>query len=241
MNKRVPLALGSLGSTGSALPSFEPLDRSTLQNQAYELLRKAIMGGVFKPGTVLTIRAAADALGTSPMPVRGALQRLEVEGALVAKGPKRTLEIPEMSKEEYIELRDIGMLLEGLAAETAASRITAEELVDVRRACADMQAAAEAGDLDAYVTANWAFHGGIYQASRMETLMGYIEKRWLRIGPYVRYMMPDKASLIESMPSHWTALQALEAGDAQGARKAIATDLYDCAVTLIEFLKPKEA
>lgn len=222
------------------MPSFEPLDRSTLQNQAYELLRKEIMGGVFKPGTVLTIRAAADALGTSPMPVRGALQRLEVEGALVARGPKRTLEIPAMSKEEYIELRDIGMLIEGLAAETAAARITPEELTEVRQACEAMQEAAEAGDLDRYVTANWAFHGGIYRASRMETLMSYIEKRWLRIGPYVRYMMPDKASLIESMPSHWEALKALEAGDGPAARKAIATDLFDCAVTLIEFLEPRQ-
>jgi DNA-binding GntR family transcriptional regulator len=42
------------------------------------------------------LRAAAEALGTSPMPVRDALRRLEIEHALVPRS-NRTLGVPEMT------------------------------------------------------------------------------------------------------------------------------------------------
>jgi DNA-binding GntR family transcriptional regulator len=215
---------------------FVPIDRASLQEQAYEQLRRAILNGSMKPGTALTIRSVAAAIGTSPMPARGALQRLEIEGALVARGGKRVLEICKMTRAEYLELRDIGIQLEGMAAERAAQEITADELDRLERICTAMQAAADANDLDGYLTANWDFHLTIYQASKLTTLIGFIEKRWLRIGPYVRMMMPDHDSLITSMPNHWDALNALKRRDGKGAFKAIASDLEDCAVTLLAYL-----
>ncbi len=219
------------------LPPFDPLDRVTLQAQAYQQLRKAIMGGVFKPGAAITIRAAAEALGVSPMPVRAALQRLEVEGALVARGSKRTLEIPALSASEYAELRDIRIALEGLAAERAAERITRPELRRAERDCRVMQTAAEAGERDAYVRANWALHLSIYRASRMETLVALIESLWLRIGPYVERMMPDRESLLASMPEHWASVEACRRGDGPAARQAIADDIARSAVNLLKALE----
>ncbi len=215
---------------------FAPVDRATLQTQVYEQLRRAVMGGVFRPGTPITIRAAADALGVSQMPARAALQRLEIEGALVARGGKRTLVIPEMSREEYTEMLDIGVMLEGMAAERACGLITPDEVAIMTSACHAMQAAADSDDRDAYVVANWTFHRTLYAASRLKTLLGFIEMRWLRIGPYVRLMMPDRESLLTSMPNHWAVLEALRARDGVAARNAITSDLQDCARTLLPYL-----
>jgi DNA-binding GntR family transcriptional regulator len=219
------------------LPTFDPLDRATLQSQAYQQLRKAVMGGVFRPGTVITIRAAADALGVSPMPVRAALQRLETEGGLVARGAKRTLEIPALRAEEYRELRDIRILLEGLAAERAAATIEASELAEVERNCADMQNAADTGDLDRYVRANWAFHLSVYRASRLETLVSLIEGLWLRVGPYVQFMMPDSDSMKAGMPDHWRLLEALKANDGVAAKRSVRDDITHSAVNLLKALE----
>lgn len=221
------------------LPAFDPLDRTTLQNQAYMRLREAVMGGVFRPGTVITIRAAADALGVSPMPVRAALQRLETEGALVARGSKRTLEIPSLSVEQYNELRDIRIVLEGLAAERAVSNITPSELNDVEQNCQAMQAAADGGELDAYVRSNWAFHLSIYRASRLETLISMIESLWLRVGPYVQFMMPDTPSMQASMPDHWRMVEALRQHNGQAAAGAIADDIGHSAVNLTKVLQAR--
>jgi DNA-binding GntR family transcriptional regulator len=233
----MPSRQNALAPKVDSLPAFDPLDRVTLQSQAYLQLRKAVMGGVFKPGTVITIRAAAEALGTSPMPVRAALQRLETEGALVARGSKRTLEIPALTAEEYNELRDIRIAMEGLAAERAVANITAEELETVERNCEAMQAAAEAGDLEAYVRSNWDFHLSIYRSSHMETLVGMIEGLWLRVGPYVRFMMPDRDSLVASMPDHWNMLEAIKRRDHEAARRAIADDIGHSAVNLVKMLQ----
>ena len=230
------LSRGALSASVSGLPVFDPLDRVTLQGQAYQQLRKAVMSGVFKPGTTITIRAAAAALGTSPMPVRAALQRLEAEGALVARGSKRTLEIPALTAAEYEELRDVRIVLEGLAAERAVANITASELEQVESNCAAMQTAAEAGDLEAYVRGNWAFHLSVYRASRMEALVNLIEGLWLRVGPYVSFMMPDQASLAASLPDHWHVLEALKRKDGLAARQAIADDITHSAVALLKVL-----
>jgi DNA-binding GntR family transcriptional regulator len=226
----------SVLAAATGLPAFGPLDRATLQAQAYQQLRRAVMGGMFAPGTVITIRAAAEALGTSPMPVRAALQRLETEGALVARGSKRTLQIPTLTADEYLELRDIRLALEGLAAERAVERIEPGELEEVEGNCQQMQVAAAAGDVQAYVRANWAFHLSIYRASRMESLVAMIETVWLRVGPYVKFMMPDQASLITSMPDHWRILNALKRADGAEARKAIGDDIVHSAINLLRVL-----
>lgn len=123
-----------------------------------------------------------------------------------------------------------------MAAERACSHITQPEIATMHAACAAMQAAADTGDLDRYVTENWTFHRTLYAASRLATLMSFIEMRWLRIGPYVRLMMPDQQSLVDSMPSHWQVLEALAKRDGKAARNAIAADLRDCAKILLPFL-----
>jgi DNA-binding GntR family transcriptional regulator len=233
----VPAPLHSPAVSAAELSGFQPLDRATLQSQAYEQLRRAVMAGVFKPGTAITIRAAAEALGVSPMPVRAALQRLEAEGALVARGSKRTLAIPALTAEEYRELRDIRIVNEGLAAERAAEAMTSAETSAVERRCAAMQKAADAGDVAAYARANWELHRSVYRASRMAILVGLIEGLWLRVGPYVPIMMPDPESLTRSMPDHWAIVEACRRRDGKAARAAISADIAHSAVRLLASLE----
>jgi len=219
------------------LAPLRPLARETLQDRSYEALRQAVMSGQFKPGQAITLRAAAAALGVSEMPVRGALLRLEAEGALEARGLQRTLTIPDLTPGELTELRDIRMVLEGLAAERAAAAITARELAEVEAHCQAIAAAAEAGDRDAYVLANWAFHTAVYRASRMPKLLSVVEGLWMRVGPHVAAMMPDRDHLIRSMPNHWIVLEALRRGDGPAAKAGIAADIAESAEELERALR----
>jgi DNA-binding GntR family transcriptional regulator len=217
------------------IPEFPPLGRETLYEQAYERLKYALMSGEFSPGQGITLRAVAAALGTSPMPVRDALRRLQTEGAIVANH-NRTLSVPRMTQDALIELRDVRIALEGLATEKAAALIDADQLDEVARSCAAMQGAAEHGDAPSYAKHNWAFHTGIYRASRSQLLFATIEPLWMRIGPYVRLMMPDVAALLDSMDSHWRALEALRRRDALLARASIVKDICDSAESLARAL-----
>jgi DNA-binding GntR family transcriptional regulator len=219
--------------------ALSPVVRETLQSQAYNKLREALMTGLIIPGQNLTLRATAEAMGTSPMPVRDAVRRLEIEHALVARS-NRTLSVPEMNYASLMELREVRMVLEGLAAEKAAQFITAEELAEVESRYEEMATAATAGDPGTYLRANWAFHSAIYRASRSQLLVSLIEPTWMRIGPYVRLMLPDRQSLIDSLGNHQRAIDALRRRDAAGARQAISQDIWDSAEGLASMLRSRE-
>ncbi|MCM8729817.1 GntR family transcriptional regulator [Hephaestia sp. GCM10023244] len=212
-------------------------DGATIQERVYDHLRGLLMRGEIQPGQKITLRGAAEALDVSMMPVRGALQRLEAEGALIARGGKRVLGVPDLDPDSYREIRDIRVVLEGLAAERAVDHIRDAEIATTRRHCAAMQSAADAGDVGAYVLANWAFHRSVYKACRMPTLTTLIEAMWLRVGPYVPRMMPDRASLVDSMATHWAIVDALARRDGKAARRGIVDDISASAVALIHALE----
>lgn len=238
LKRRLPELKAVESAPNADLSGFAPVGRETLQDQVYLQLREALMTGRFRPGQSLTLRSVAEALGVSHMPVRGALQRLEAEGALNTQFTRRTLNIPELRIVEMEELRDIRVELEGLATERAARNVTKPELAEIGLHLLRMQAAAEGGDIEAYIVENWAFHTAVYQASRMPQLLTLVEGLWLRIGPYVRFMLPDRELMLELMPNHHDIFEALQRRDAKSARKSIAADISDCAECLRGVLKP---
>jgi DNA-binding GntR family transcriptional regulator len=80
-----------------------PVGRETVQDRVYSELRRALIGGLFEPSQVLTIRGLADALATSTMPVREAVGRLITEKALEAL-PNRSARVPPITPERMDDL-----------------------------------------------------------------------------------------------------------------------------------------
>jgi DNA-binding GntR family transcriptional regulator len=101
-----------------------------------------------------------------------------------------------------------------------------------------MEKAALADDLEAYTRENWAFHTAIYKASHMPQLLAIIEALWLRIGPHIRLMMPDRAAMVNSIANHMQAVVALEERDGRQARACIVADISESAEHLRGVLKP---
>ena len=92
-----------------------------MAGQVYAQLRQAIMTGRFAPGQLLSLRGVAEAVGSSTMPVRAALTRLQAEGAL-STAPGRALMVPPMTLELLDELRDVRISLEGCVDEARGRR-----------------------------------------------------------------------------------------------------------------------
>ena len=98
------------------------LSRESISQQAYLAIRRALMGGQFAPGAKLILRTVAASLGISSTPVREALLKLASENALTLD-VRGTVRVPEMTRDKYIEIRDLRVLLEGEAAARAAVAI----------------------------------------------------------------------------------------------------------------------
>src|SRR5271163_3805682 len=90
------------------------IEYRTLNDRAYGELRKGLISGTFRPGQVLVIRTLAEAYGISTTPVREALQRLVAERLLEMQS-NRSIAVPYLSVEKFVELVRIRTALEGLA------------------------------------------------------------------------------------------------------------------------------
>lgn len=208
------------------------LARNPLHEQTYGELRNAIMSAKFSPGEKLTVRGVAEMLGISAMPVRAAFTRLVAEKAVI-QDANGSIHIPQMTKQHYKELIELRALLEGKAAEMAASLITAKELAALEKIAKDLTKASKDADAEKYIDLNQKFKFGIVAAARSESLGDLVERLWLQVGPFMRFYSSE-VSEQHALDRHEEAVEALKRRDGASARKAIEDDILDGANFLFE-------
>jgi DNA-binding GntR family transcriptional regulator len=213
--------------------------RDSLSDRIYERLRFGLMTGVYEPGERLNIRQLAKAFETSPTPVREAMMQLAREGALELR-TGHLLRVPNMSLERYLEVRDVRIPLERLAAERAAQQITESELLEIQyqaRRCVDAE------KRDAWkeaIAANQEFHFAIYRASGSPVLVRVLENLWLLTGPFINHLYPAYSSYRSAQP-HDRIVQALRKQDSVEAGEAVAHDILQGSSAMVEQLEPHSA
>ena len=158
----------------SEVLNVTPIENLTLQERAYQELKKALLTGQVRPGQTLNLRGLAAALGTSVMPVRDAVGRLAAEQALELM-PNRAIRVPVLDRAQFDELWQLRIEMEGKAAALAAERATPEEIAEIAELCAAVRAEAGAGDVAAMLEANSVFHFAIYRSARTYILLRIIE------------------------------------------------------------------
>ena len=207
----------------SSRPARDPADTS-LRTQVYESLREALTAGRFRPEQKVTFRFVADALGVSLTPVREALRRLVAEGAFEMQ-PNRSVRVPPMTRAKVLELRDIRIAVEGLAAEKAAGNATRQDVAQLRRIALAIAAARSRGDNAMDRQKIREFHFALYSIARQPTLMRLIESLWLQTGPYMNLLYPEYISRPRGPQTRARIVRALQARNAAAARREIEADI----------------
>jgi len=212
------------------------VDTVPLHEKVYLEIVRALMSGQFEPGHKLTSRKLAKELGTSDMPVRSALLRLQALRALRAL-PNGTMEVPLMTERGFLQLTDARIVLEGAATERAAQLINGNNLRSLRRHCADLTAAARAGDIGLYLRVNYDFKFSIYRHCGNDEMIFLIETLWMQVGPFLRNLVGgfggDLSAILE-IDYHEEALAAIEEKDGPRAAAAIVRDIAEGAKHLRE-------
>ena len=217
----------------------EPLDTASLSAQVYRRLRTLLMRAELKPEQRLKIRELALRMGTSETPVREAIMQLAQEGALEIK-PRHFVRVRKATLAEYLEIRDIRLQLEPLAAERAMPRIGEAELAELTEAHRRLRHAEKTGDWPTAVQANFDFHFGLYWRSPMPTLIGVLESLWIRVGPLLSQLYPHAHPTYSERHQHENVLDAIRAGDAYNLREAIRQDLLEGGRNLVRHLEALE-
>ncbi len=206
--------------------NLTPVGRATLQSQIVAQLQERLITGKFKPGEKLTLRALAESLGTSLMPVREALQHLQSIGALDVQR-NRTAIVPVLSAEEILELSEIRCALEGIGAERAARIIDPQGIQLLWEKYARMESLREHYGEVPYLHAHWDLHMTIARIGQAHMLTTMLKSIWLRIGPMVRPISPAYDNVERSLRDHHAIVQAVVNRDGEAARRAIVSDIRE--------------
>jgi DNA-binding GntR family transcriptional regulator len=212
--------------------SDETFLRSSLRERIKDVMLQRIVAGEYMPGMRLVETRIAQELGVSQASVREALRDLEHIGC-VSYEPYRGCSVRTFSTDELLEAFPVRAALEALAAELAAAAMTPEELDAVEERFEAMLAAARAGDAHEQSRADTEFHAAIVEASRNPTLA----RQWTYLEPYLRTFITlsrPGTDLVALADEHLPILEALRAGDAKRAGKAMHRHLMQAARTLAE-------
>lgn len=137
---------------------------SSVSDMAYKTLREGILTCRLAPATRVSVGELAERMGVSRTPVRDAIQRLEAEGLIVTV-PRSHTYVAALSHTEMQELYAIRMMLEGPAAELAATHISVDGVERLRRLVTEAEAMLQAGDFAGFTANNTAFHTLIFEAT----------------------------------------------------------------------------
>lgn len=222
------------------LTGFVSSSRENLASRTYAQLREALMAGRFWPGQRLRIRELSAAMGVSDTPVREAIMQLVREGGLEMRSGQ-SITVARLSLTRYRELREIRLLLEGLATEKAVPLLTAADLKQLKTLHDDLVRAEAEGDSEAATLTNFNFHFLIYRASQAADLVNILETIWLRNGPLLKFLYPHARPTYPGRHQHLILMEALQERDAVAARQATQDDIIEGGALLIRLLADIES
>ena len=208
---------------------------STAGGKAYELIRGAILSGEFSPGRRLKEEELTTLCEVSRTPVREALRRLALEG-LVMVTPNAGAQVSDTSPGELAEVYALRAMIEGHAAERAATRIDAGALARLRELAGGMEALlglAPEPFSQAFAAANAEFHRVILDMAmspRLSAMSALVIELPLTRRTLALYSQED---LIRSMGHHRELVDALEARDGAWAASVMKSHIHAAHQALV--------
>jgi DNA-binding GntR family transcriptional regulator len=222
---------------------------TSLADEVAFRIQAAILDGEYPPGTHLQQDDLCVRFGVSRTPVREALRKLQAQN-LVDLVPNKGAMVSTRTRVELLEVYALRAELEGFAAGLAARHVTPEALAELSAAQDAITGAMsqlrpgrmspedEAAFNTRITVGNERFHGVVHRlasnarlARTLEDLQSYFPKDyvWRAIGD-----TPEGHVL--SVEEHDQIRDALAAGNARGARRAMSSHIQHAGRLLIAYL-----
>ena len=207
--------MGDVMISGRAEPSL-------LADQVYTMIRESILKGEMPAGTRLRIRDLAEQVGTSVMPVREAIRRLE-EAGLAERSPHKGAVVKGLTLAELIHVYDVRRLLEVEAARLGARAITPQQTAEMWAEYELMCTALVERRVVAYLDHDEALLSILYKAAGNPVLLQMIRTLWIQCRAYkiVGAQGSLDSSSLESLRYHQERLVAAARENDDAAAAAI--------------------
>jgi DNA-binding GntR family transcriptional regulator len=218
-------------------PQME-VTRRSLDAQAADKLRDAILTGVFAPGEKLTEEVIAESFGLSRGTIRASLRLLVAEG-LIVQEPYRGYSVRSLTSRDAWELFTLRNTLEAFAARLLAETITEEKRDRLDQAYDKVAKAVTSGVRTRAVEADFQLHLTIAELTEHSALQAH----YALIAGQVRLyqsLVSKFLSLQDYIVTHESLIAAMREGRAGDAERLAAQHNTADGERLVEWLREAE-
>jgi DNA-binding GntR family transcriptional regulator len=187
----------------------------------YDVLRGAIVDGVFASGEHLRQEEVAAAIGVSRFPVRLALIKLDSEG-LVVFHPRRGAVVTGLTKRQVEEIYNLRELLEAFALRQSLQRMTPERIALLRSEAERLDAETE---IEAFLELRTQFYRQLYDDVENPRLVAMIEDLRASLARYLVDLRVSGPPTHRS--SHHELVELIDRADAAGAEQWLVNHLRE--------------
>jgi len=180
--------------------------------RAYSHIAERIADGRYSPGYRLVLDPIAQELGTSVVPVREAIRRLEAEG-LVTFEHNVGAQVALVHEEEYVTTMQTLSIVEGAATALAAPHLGPDDIARARAINDQMIALLEQFDPVRFTQLNLDFHAVLFEHCPNAHIVDLVHRGWARL----KLLRESTFSFVPgrargSVDEHEQILQLIEGG-----------------------------
>lgn len=215
------------------------IDRPTtsLADQAYTILRKAILSLEMPPGTALVEAELSKAMGTSPTPIREALRRLQSDG-LVTTSYARHVTVRGLSLSDIRNMYEVRAQLEPWAVGKCVPLYDDQDFSEMEQNIIAADEALTAGDLIRFSQTNAEFHrklckkcGNDYLLSLLDNIAEQNQRIRIAMAKHLQSLALEQSG--SAVEEHWRIFEAVKSRDVEKAAALVYADIID----LLEYIE----
>ena len=223
--------MGDGTSDGPADPSLAVVRvAAPLREQVLDVLRQAIVEQRLEPGHRLIERELVEQIGVSRTTIREVLRQLDAEG-LVTTIPQKGAVVALPSAEEAADLYEVRAALEALAARRFVEHASESQVEALRSALQEIEQVSRGGDVGAMVRAKDRFYDVLLKGSGNRSVHAILAGLQARVSVLRRTSLSKPGRAKTSVAEIRAIVEAIEAGDADGAARAASTHVDHAART----------
>jgi DNA-binding GntR family transcriptional regulator len=190
-----------------------------LADIAFAQIEEMIITRKLPPGSMISESQLATGMEMGRTPVREALQRLRQIG-FVEMLPRRGTLVAGVDIRQQLELLEVRRPLEELVVRMAALRSTPEERTNLRRLAQQMVAAAERGDMEAWIRTGGEIHDAEVRSTHNSMLITSMLPIHAQSRRFWYHHIVQNRAYVEGAQLHSNVLTAIADGDGDRAAAA---------------------
>lgn len=202
------------------------LQKGTLTEKAYDLIKRGILRGEIEEGSFLSEAEVMRKYGIGRTPFREACNRLHHE-RLLEVVPRRGYLVSEISFRSVRDIFEVRAILEGVIAELAAVRALPQEIDELERLARRTRSLARSkNNYEEVVNANTGFHlclAGMTHNRELVRLITGILERTERLS-YLE-VRSSRAQRTDVQSLHGPIVDAIRRRNVSAARQAVVSDI----------------